>query len=708
MTIAATTSRTSAVASNTAGQTIDYTFGAADGELKVYKRVTTTGVETELVEGADDGYTATYSDTGGTVTITAAVPVTYTIIIYRDTPMTQTLDLEDGGDFSAENIEDAFDKAVRLIQENAEDAKLSIRAPKDDPLATDLVLPSSIDRANTYLAFDADGNVELATSATTSSTSTRTSTDIITKGPWHDVRAYGAVGDGTTDDAAAIQLAITAAGTDGYVYFPKTGDGYVVQSTGFTVASPMHIFSNGASIIFDFDDDDTTNTKLFYITSSDVTIEGFIFDGANITGETHDTNRYLIQAAGTAGTHIKNVHVRNCKFTQLDPHYDVNNGDGLGVRATHGVYFNYCDESTVQDCWFDDQGGAAVFIKNSDNTKVLCNFIRDCRWYPIHYDQACDGFEIAHNWIGGTTALVRNFGGSIDIMSQSTGAPEPMTRGIIHHNYITGLHHDDYPYGMRISSLAHATISDNMIDGCTTTTGTTIFHGIFVTARPSSTHPAKDITITGNVLIAGQTLDSAITIWPGNDQTTVSENFVVANNVIYSSTTKYWGTGIILHGPATGTLGIDNVNIANNVIYVVTGGETTFPEGGIGVVGYITAHVDNVKIVGNHIEHLGAPGDTDDCGIVIDQYSDNIEIFDNTVDNFYYGVRLGSNVGGPLIGDVWFRGNRIRNSLTSDYYYPTMTTEKIHNSKYDFVEFVAVDNAPVMLDNQMVTINGSL
>ncbi len=36
--------------------------------------------------------------------------------------------------------------------------------------------------------------------------------DLITKGPWIDVRAYGAVGNDSTDDTAAIQTAITAAG----------------------------------------------------------------------------------------------------------------------------------------------------------------------------------------------------------------------------------------------------------------------------------------------------------------------------------------------------------------------------------------------------------------------------------------------------------------------------------------------------------------
>lgn len=44
-----------------------------------------------------------------------------------------------------------------------------------------------------------------------------------------NVKAYGAVGDGATDDTAAINAAITAAGTNGTVFFPKGT--YLVSST---------------------------------------------------------------------------------------------------------------------------------------------------------------------------------------------------------------------------------------------------------------------------------------------------------------------------------------------------------------------------------------------------------------------------------------------------------------------------------------------
>ena len=224
MTVSNQTRRIAAVGNAAIGQEVPFSFPyAATSDITVYSRVIATGVPTPLAETTN--YTLTEpSDTGGTLTTVTAVAVTSEIHIIRDTPKTQSLDLEQGGSFSAEDIEDMGDKNCKLIIENEDSLDRAIRAPATDAVALDLKLPSSVDRASKNLGFDAGGNVTVTDSSGTFATAIAVWDDVIIKGPYADVRGRGATGDGVTDDTAAIVNTISAMTTAGVgtgaVYFP--------------------------------------------------------------------------------------------------------------------------------------------------------------------------------------------------------------------------------------------------------------------------------------------------------------------------------------------------------------------------------------------------------------------------------------------------------------------------------------------------------
>jgi hypothetical protein len=159
MTVSNESSRTSAVGTNTAGQEIPFTFPISDtGEIVVKTRVTATGVEATFTETTD--YTVSLIDSGesgGTVTLVSALAITSECHIYRDTDKTQTLDLTQGGAFSAENIEDALDRLCKLIINNADAISRCVRAPSTDSTSLDMELDNSVDRASQYFSFTATG-----------------------------------------------------------------------------------------------------------------------------------------------------------------------------------------------------------------------------------------------------------------------------------------------------------------------------------------------------------------------------------------------------------------------------------------------------------------------------------------------------------------------------------------------------------------------
>lgn len=159
MTFSDQTNITSAVGSGAVGQEVAFTFPISDtSDLSVIMRVTATGVETALAETTN--YTVEIDgDSGGTLTTVTAIETTEEIHLKRDTPMTQSLDLEQGGTFNAENVEDALDKNTKLNIENDDAISRCIKIPDTDDSTLTVELPSSVDRGSTYIYFDSDGNI---------------------------------------------------------------------------------------------------------------------------------------------------------------------------------------------------------------------------------------------------------------------------------------------------------------------------------------------------------------------------------------------------------------------------------------------------------------------------------------------------------------------------------------------------------------------
>lgn len=147
MTISATTNRVSAAGDGTT-TVFAFAFPYRDHtDLKVYSRVTATGVETLKTEGADYTLTTSVADAtnGGfdstNVTMVTAPAAGTTLIISREVAPTQALHPTLGGGLGAGNFEGALDRLTLNVQWALDQLTRAIKFTRGTAAAADIPLP---------------------------------------------------------------------------------------------------------------------------------------------------------------------------------------------------------------------------------------------------------------------------------------------------------------------------------------------------------------------------------------------------------------------------------------------------------------------------------------------------------------------------------------------------------------------------------------
>ena len=134
----------------------------ADTDLKVIIRTTSTGAETPpktltthyTVSGAG-------SASGGNVTFTSGnIPISgETVVIIRDVPATQGLDLVENDSFSAESLEDSIDRVTMLSSDIKEELGRAIKLSRTNTMTSTEFSDSATARASKVLSFDSSGEL---------------------------------------------------------------------------------------------------------------------------------------------------------------------------------------------------------------------------------------------------------------------------------------------------------------------------------------------------------------------------------------------------------------------------------------------------------------------------------------------------------------------------------------------------------------------
>jgi hypothetical protein len=163
-----------------------------------------------------------------------------TITFLRRTEGIRQTEFVDGGPFRAAAINAELDRIMMLIQENREEHNRALQAgPFEGDL--DFSLPPVAQRANSLLGFDSSGR-PMVFGRTEPPISGDASGQLVTPAGATTARAlgehlaaivnvrdFGAIGDGVTNDSAAFQAALSAAqARSGVAYVPASPNPYVI------------------------------------------------------------------------------------------------------------------------------------------------------------------------------------------------------------------------------------------------------------------------------------------------------------------------------------------------------------------------------------------------------------------------------------------------------------------------------------------------
>ena len=159
MTVSSTTTKNSY--SGDGSQTV-FAYGFKifdDDDIQVILRNNTTGAETVQTKTTHYSVSNVGNANGGNITFVTAPTSSQTVVLLRNTPLTQATDYTPNDPFPAETHEEALDKLTFLTQEIQEELDRSIKISKTNTITSPEFTVGATTRANKIFAFDSSGDL---------------------------------------------------------------------------------------------------------------------------------------------------------------------------------------------------------------------------------------------------------------------------------------------------------------------------------------------------------------------------------------------------------------------------------------------------------------------------------------------------------------------------------------------------------------------
>ncbi|MEU1348182.1 right-handed parallel beta-helix repeat-containing protein [Streptomyces sp. NPDC005795] len=425
-------------------------------------------------------------------------------------------------------------------------------------------------------------------------------------GPVFDVRAYGAVGDGVTDDTSAFRQALTAARE--------------VAGGGATLLVPAGSYPLGESLLLGQGMTVRAYGALLFRTGNTSALV------KNYTIGMPPVARY--GGVGNISVHGGTWDMRGSRFTSTCPAFVFTHADGFTVRdatvldvpEAHALELNAVRRVRITDCLFDGVYVApgVPAVPNRHEAVQITGATNAYNLPAPDYDGTpCEDVLISGCTLRNSSSANAPFDALCgDHYVASAGSPRPLHRNI---RILGNRVESSGAYGVRATDWQQSVIAGNTIDSAAVT-------GIYVSS--GSGNPVQDIAVTGNT-VRGTGTGGAIVV--SNTGAGRNGSVVISDNLIRGVEGE---TGIYVGQT-------DGASVTGNTVAT-----TRHPSGG-NAQGIQIQDCPDAVVTGNHVS------DVDGDGIGVDSGSTGVLVAQNIVlDAARNGISAASS-------DIALRDNRI-------------------------------------------------
>jgi len=442
-----------------------------------------------------------------------------------------------------------------------------------------------------------------------------TSSVTVASSGWHDVKQYGAKGDGTSDDAAAIAAASHGIPRSGGVLYLSPGD-YAIRST-IVLRSGVSLRGAGMGVTRIIQAAGANLSSLVsYSAASFVTVSDLTLDGNKAANS--------VRIDGLLNfDNSSDVVVRNCEFKDTVGHATV----GVALRFARENKRILLDGNYVHDSGSVGTTPADAIYVGGSSIRIVNNLIVGASDTGIVYEAVGASLEAPSDHAVIANNTIRNTPGGIAVDAAIAGTYGATTT--VTGNTIEGVHAVNgasiFVYkGARGKSQTAVSVVANVIRNSTEG------HGILLDG-------VSEVAVNGNVLsfISPQKAKHGITVLR-------SSRVSVAGNTIHGA----GGNGISLQGTTNTTV---TGNIIGDANLAAVGGVGIDVRDGMGV------RSDGIVVVGNSVS-----GAKSSYGLQVAEATTNLLAFGNGLAGVVRPVNVATT------GPVAFGSNMAPSGLITD------------------------------------------